>query len=445
MSSWNFTGVDFENMLEEPSWAFSHLFLNNNSEFILEAPKEEEKEFETIPLDNMYDGDDEDSNSESNESDLEDLLFQPEQETVPLDNMYDGDDDGSNSESNSDPNSASTSDLLLLLQHEEQQEQAQEQERNPPKPAHASKPPNSLRNRSDYPRGYSLDLQSPTPRFNTSSPIRKTVFLIGNTHEITQKGKESAPRILEAPRRKKRVPVSSLRVDVPCRPITDSTKGFPPNDSEKTDNEFVPNMLEGFETMNIGALRQDYETGEIVHPTEAQEFRCDMEKPEKFSMEPHWFHDTKYKRCWCIHCIQYRKTQSTGEQMEAHDFNYYCLCASCSKLYHKTVPEGQYCNCHNCADADVKEDECLTDQDEAFAKLQEQIQLQSSEGRIRDSEQIVTETSQKLPSDLLCEESITVASESNGGPSEFLSMIRENLWLNSDSSTVGDFNEEQTF
>ncbi|TGO18454.1 hypothetical protein BPAE_0383g00040 [Botrytis paeoniae] len=394
MSYWNFTGVDFDNMLEEPSWAFSHLPLNNSSEFILKAPKEGEEEFETIPLDNMYDGDEEDSN----EDDLDDLLLQ-------------------------------------LEQAEEQERLAQEHCSR----AKDSEQPNSLSNSSDYSQESSFNLQCPPSRINISSNIRQTTFVIGNSNEIEQKGKENAPRISEVPRRKKRVQVPSLRLDLPVR-IIDFAKVFSPNTSETLDNEFVPNMLEGFETMNFGELIQDYESGEILHPTEAQKFRCDIENPEKFSMEPHWFHDTKYTRCWCIHCIQYRKTQSTGEQMEAHDYNHRCLCSSCSELYHEALPKGRYCNCQNCTN--VNEDQGLTDQTEVSAELQKQIQLQSPERRIQDSEQLVTETSQKLPSDLLCEESTTVASESNGGPSKLLSMIRENLWLDSDSGTVGDFDEE---
>ncbi|KAF5870855.1 uncharacterized protein Bfra_009410 [Botrytis fragariae] len=394
MSSWNFTGVDFDNMLDEPSWALSHLPLNNSSEFILEAPKEGEEEFETIPRDTMYDGDEEDSN----EDDLDDLLLQ-------------------------------------LEQAEEQERLAQEHYSR----AKDSEQPNSLSNSSDYSQESSLNLQCPLPRINISSNIRQTTFVIGNSNEIEQKGKENAPRISEVPRRKKRVQVPSPRFDLPVR-IIDFAKVFSPNTSETMDNEFVPNTLEGFETMNFGELIQDYESGEILHPTEAQKFRCDLENPENFSMEPHWFHDTKYTRCWCIHCIQYRKTQSTGEQMEAHDYNYRCLCSSCSELYHEALPKGRYCNCENCTN--VNEDQGLTDQIEAFAELQKQIRLQSPERQIQDSEQLVTETPQKLPLDLLCEESTTIASESNGGPSELVSMIRENLWLDSDSGTVGDFDEE---
>ncbi|TGO84614.1 hypothetical protein BPOR_0485g00020 [Botrytis porri] len=390
MSSWNFTGVGFDNMLEEPSWAFSHLPLNNSSEFILEAQKEGEEEFETIPLDHMYDGDEEDSN----EDDLDDLLIQLEQQERLTQELYSR--------------------------------------------AKDSEQPNSLSNSSDYSRESSFNFQGPPPRINISSNIRQTTFVVGNNQDIEQKGKENAPRISEVPRGKKRVQVPLLKLDLPS-PI-DFGKVFSPKTSETTDNDFVPNMLEGFETMNFGELIQDYESGEILHPTEAQRFRCDIEDPEKFSMEPHWFHDTKYTRCWCIHCIQYRKTQSTGEQMEAHDYNYHCICSSCSKLYHETLPKGHYCNCRTCAN--VSEDLGLTDQNEAFAELQKQIQLQSPERQIQDSEQLVTETPQKLPSDLLCEESATIASESIGGPSELLGMIREHLWLDSDCSTIGDFDEE---
>ncbi|THV49269.1 hypothetical protein BGAL_0203g00030 [Botrytis galanthina] len=393
MSSWNLTGVDFDNMLEEPSWTFSHLPLNNSSEFILEAPKEGEEECETTPLDNMYDGDDEDSN----EDDLDDLLLQ-------------------------------------LEQAEELERLAQEHYSR----AKDSEQPNSLSNSSDYPQESSFNLQCPPPRINTSSNIRQTTFVIGNNYEFEQKGKENAPRISEVPRRKNRAQAPLLKLDLPS-PI-DFGKTFSPKTSETTDKGFVPNMLEGFETMNFGELIQDYESGDILHPTEAQKFRCDIETPEIFSMEPHWFHDTKHTRCWCIHCIQYRKTQSTGEQMEAHDFDYRCLCSSCSERYHEALPKGQYCNCPNCTN--INEDKDLTDQNEAFAELQKQIQLQSPEQRIQDSEQLVTETSQELPSDPPCMESTTVASEPDSGPSELLSMIRENLWLDSDSGTVGDFDEE---
>ncbi|KAF7948145.1 uncharacterized protein EAE97_003556 [Botrytis byssoidea] len=395
MSSWNFTDVGFDNMLEDPSWAFSHLPLNNSSEFILEAPKEGEEEFETIPLDDMYDGDDEDSNEE----DLDDLLLQ-------------------------------------LEQAEEQERLAHENYSR----AKDSEQPNSLSNSSDYSQESSFNLQCPPSRMNISSNIRQTTFVIGNNYEFEQRGKENAPRISEVPRRKNRAPASLLKLDLPS-PI-DFGKVFSPETSETMDNDFVPNMLEGFETMNFGELIQDYESSDILHPTKAQKFRCDIETPAIFSMEPHWFHDTKYNRCWCIHCIQYRKTQSTGEQMEAHDFNYRCLCSSCSELYHEALPKGQSCNCSSCTN--VNKDEDPTDQNKALAELQKQIQLQSPELRNQDSEQLVTDTSQKSLSDPPCKdkESTTVASESVGGPSELLNMIRENLWLDSDCDTVGDFDEE---
>ncbi|KAF7936934.1 hypothetical protein BELL_1069g00020 [Botrytis elliptica] len=392
MPSWNFTSVDFDNMLEEPSWAFSHLPLNNSSEFILEAPREGEEEFETIPLDNMYDGDVEDSN----EDDLDDLLLQLKQQERLTQELYSR--------------------------------------------AKDSEQPNSLSNSSDYSRESSFNLQCPPPRFNISSNIRQTTFVIGNSNDLDRKGKENAPRISEVPRRKIRAQAPLLELDLPS-PI-DFGKVFSPKTSETMDNNFVPNMLEGFETMNFGELIQDYESGDILHPTEAQKFRCDIENPEVFSMEAHWFHDTKNTRCWCIHCIQYRKTQSTGEQREAHDYDYRCLCSSCSELYHEALPEGTYCNCPDCKIANTDEDQGLTDQNEAFAELQKQIQLQSPEQRIQDSEQMVTETSPKLPSDPLYKDSTTVSSESDGSLSELLSMIRENLWLESDSGTVGDFDEE---
>ena len=383
MSSWNFTGVDFDNMLEEPSWAFSHLPLNNNSEFIPKTPEEGEEEFETIPLDDMYDADDE----------------------------YPSEDDLDN----------------LLLELEKQQRLSQELYSR----AKDSKQPNPPSNSSDYLQESSL--QYP-PRINVSSNIRQTTFVIANNREIERKGQENAPWISEVPLRKIRVQLPSLTLNLPS-PINFG-KAFSLDTSETMDKDFVPNMLEGFETMNIGELIQDYESGDILHPTEAQKFRCDIERPEVFSMEPHWFNDTKDKKCWCIHCIQYRKTQSTGEQMEAHDYNDRCLCSSCSELYHETLPEGCHCNCQNCVD--VNEDQGPTDQDEALAELQKQIQLQSPEQRIQDSEELVTETSQELPSDPLCEEFTTVVSELNGGPSELLSMVRENLWMNSDSDSDSD-------
>ncbi|KAF7890484.1 hypothetical protein EAF00_008799 [Botryotinia globosa] len=390
MSSWNFTDVAFDNMLEDPSWAFSHFPLNNSSEFILEAPKEGEEELEATPLDNMYDGDDEDSN----EDDLDDLLLQ-------------------------------------LEQAEEQERLAHECYIR----AKDSEQPNSQSNSSDYPQESSFNLQRPPPRINTSSNIRQTTFVIGNNYEFEQR--ENAPRISEVPRRKNRAQAPLLELDLPS-PI-DFGKVFSPKTSETMVNDFVPNMLEGFETMNLGELIQDYESGDILHPTKGQKFRCDIETPGIFSMEPHWFHDTKHTRCWCIHCIQYRKTQSTGEQMETHDFNYRCLCSSCAKLYHEALPKGQYCNCSNCTN--VNEDEDLTDQNKALAELQKQIQRQSPERRIEDPEQL-TDTSQKLLSDPLRKESTTVASESDGGPSELLGMIRENLWLDSDCDTACDSDEE---
>ncbi|CCD47348.1 hypothetical protein BofuT4_P005070.1 [Botrytis cinerea T4] len=336
MSSWNFTGVDFNNMLEEPSWAFSHLPLNNNSEFIPKTPEEGEEEFETIPLDDMYDADDE----------------------------YPSEDDLDN----------------LLLDLEKQQRLSQELYSR----AKDSKQPNPPSNSSDYLQESSL--QYP-PRINVSSNIRQTTFVIANNREIERKGQENAPWISEVPLRKIRVQLPSLTLNLPS-PINFG-KAFSLDTSETMDKDFVPNMLEGFETMNIGELIQDYESGDILHPTEAQKFRCDIERPEVFSMEPHWFNDTKDKKCWCIHCIQYRKTQST-------------------------------------------------DQDEALAELQKQIQLHSPEQRIQDSEELVTETSQELPTDPLCEEFTTVVSELNGGPSELLSMVRENLWMNSDSDSDSD-------
>ncbi|TEY24609.1 hypothetical protein BOTCAL_1374g00010 [Botryotinia calthae] len=388
MSSWNFTGVDFDNMLEEPSWAFSQLPLNNKSEFILKTPEEGEEEFETIPLDNMYDADDE----YLSEDDLDDLLLQLEQQERLSQELYSR--------------------------------------------AKDSEQPNSLSNSPDYLQEFSP--RCPPPIINISSNIRETTFVITNNREIERRGQENAPWISEVPLRRIRAQVPSLTLNLPS-PINFG-KAFSLITSETMDNDFVPNMLEGFETMNFGELMQDYESGHILHPTEAQKFRCDIERPEVFSMEPHWFNDTKDKKCWCIHCIQYRKIQSTGEQMEAHDYNDRCLCSSCSELYHESLPEGYHCNCQNCFD--VNEDQDFTDQNEALAELQKQIQLQSPERRIQDSEEFVTETSQELPPDPLCEESTTAASEPNGSPSELLSMVRENLWLNSDSDTAAEFDKE---
>ncbi|KAF7854773.1 hypothetical protein EAF04_010341 [Stromatinia cepivora] len=490
MTSWNFSGVDFNSMTELPTWAFSHLPLNEYAEFIGEVPKERDEE--PIPQDDMYDADDEGFDEDQFSRRIREIEEEEEPTHVVesiqawnyahLHSRIRQIKEEEREQKEEEPthvvesiqswNYAHLHSRIRQIKEEEREQKEEERLRQEQySQARDSEQPNSLSECSDYPQGSYLKLQEPPPRIDysqafrgntraeVSSPIHQSTFIFDNDKEIEIKAREKTPRISEVPRRNSRIEVSSLRLDQPP-PIIDFSKIFPQN----ARNEVSPpmdiqdeNKFAGFETMKFGELIFDYKVAPLLHPTRpAEVYRCDIEQPKFFSMQPHWFHDTEEKKCWCNNCIQYRKTRSTGKRLEAHDFDKWCLCSSCMEVWHENLAEGEYCNCQNCVDpnkAQALEEEreaeekealaelkALAELDEALAELQNP--LQSPEQEPPNSEQRIPEFSQKPPSDPHCEDPTTVMPESKEASSRLFNIIRENLWLDSDSETSFDFDAE---
>ncbi|KAJ8061621.1 hypothetical protein OCU04_009428 [Sclerotinia nivalis] len=440
MPSWNFSGVDFNSMTELPTWAFSHLPLNEYAEF--------------IPHVNMYDADDEGFNEDQLSRRIREIK-EEEEPTHVVDSIQSW---------NYPAASTHLQSRIQQLKEEEREQKEQKEEEEERirqelySQARDSEQPNSLSECSDYPQVTYLQLHEPLPRTDDSqvfhrntraglsSPIRQSTFTFTSDKEFEIKAKEKTPIISEAPRRKTRIGVSSLRLDQPP-PIIDFSKIFPQN----ARNEVSPpmdiqaeNKFPGFETMNFEKLIFDYEVAPLLHPTRPAEiYRCDIERPKHFSMEPHWFHDTEKKKCWCNHCIQYRETRSTGNQLEAHDFDKWCLCSRCMEIWHENLAEDEYCNCQNCvstnkAQALEEEKEALAELDDAlFAEIEKALAYFQNPLQLPEKppnlEQRIPESSQKLPSDPLCEDPTKVVPESKEGSSNLFNTIRENLWLDSDS------------
>lgn len=386
MTSWNFSGIDFDDMADLPSWAFEHLPLNENSEFILETPKEEE---EPSVSDNMYDADDEDSDEDDAgiNLDLNQLtrrIRQIKEQEGPT-QVWDALQSWNFAEA-----VAQLSLRIGQLEDEQQEEEREKRQRQEYSQARDNETTNSLSECSDYSQEHpGIFTRRRNRQYELfSPPIHPDILNIFDYEQV---------------------------------------EGF-----EIMDMELVPNALENFESMDIYELKLDYQIAPLLHP--AQSFPCDTQQPEIFSIEPHWFHDTSKEKCWCHHCIQYRDFQSTGKQLETHDFNQWCLCNSCMQFWHENLDENLWCNCQNCIDPN--EAEALTEENEALALLQNSLQSPSPEQEPQD---------QQSPSDPLCSDSTfnTVVDESKdvcSTSAELFNTVRENLWVDSDSSF--DFDEE---
>lgn len=414
--------MGLDEMTEAPAWSPSHppldFPLNNDGEFILESPKEEEGDT-TIYLDQLSRRIREIKEEEEEEEEATRVVNSFQTWNFPTVDTH------------------LHSRIRQIKEQEEEQKEEEEGLEQQYSRAIDSEQPNSLSDSSDYSQESLLKFyqSSPiidiskgfcqTPQIEGFAQIRQTVLVNPDEDKLEQKALEKVPRISEVPRRKSRNGVYSLKVNQPAPAFPTLYLGF------------IPNALEGFETMNIDKMVADYKIYPVLHPTNSAEvFRCDIEQPEDFNLEPHWFQDTEEKQCWCLNCIQYRKSLSTGKQPKKHDYNKWCLCSSCAEFEQHYLFADMNCNFPVCVDSDQAQ--ALAEEKEALTKLQNLLRSPIQESS--NSEQLVTEAPQKSPSDPLCADSTAGATETREGSSELFNMIQENLWLESESeSSESDF------
>lgn len=537
--------MDFNSITELPNWAILHLPLYEYAEFILKAPKDGGEE--STPQDNMYDADDEGFDEDQlhrriceikqeerthHVNSIQSWNFPPASTQLhPRIEQIKEEERKLREEEEERIHTHLHSRIQQIKEEERQQKEEEESERIRQEiysQAVDSEQPNSLSECTDYPARSHLPLREYFPRIDGSqhyqdntraelpSRIRRTTFAFSSEKEFEKIAEENTPMLSRAPRPKKRIERLSLKFDRSA-PFIDVSAIFPQNAEDKVSSPVdiqEENNFAGFETMNFAELIFDYEIAPLLYPTRlAEVYRCDVEEPKFFSLVPHWFHDTEFKRCWCIPCIQYRETLSTGKQLEAHDFDKWCLCRSCMDFWHKNFNEDDNCNCQDCVEkqkleekeadkkralaalkalvgvdgenflaeleeviarpqspfqspgqestdseqqlgekvalaelralADLDGEYLFAELEEARSKLQSPLQSQSPEQEAPDSEQLLPKSTQKLPSDPLCENPTTVVPVSKESSFDLFNTIRQHLWLDSDyysgSATSFDF------
>lgn len=433
MTTWDLPGMDFDDIADMPSWAYPQLPLNERGEFTLKNPEEDEE----VSLPNeMYDADDEISPSR--------YLFNKFSRKIPKGRKEEG---ASSMQSSDLPTSAQLHERICRIREQEAEREKERSIQEQHSQAKDSKRPYFLSQCPDYSQRSSLRLDKPPPRIDfaavfrqnpqteISSPIQSELLAIpdneeensdnsqGSPHKLDEISsirqttlvisnntiKASIPRISEVPHRKTRIRGSSSTIHRDVLVIAD-------NEDEETIS-----TLPGFETMNVDELVFDNK----VAPASSYLFACDIQRPKHFDLEPHWFHDTPERKCWCYHCIQHRKFQSTGKEPEKHDYNKWCLCTSCIEFWHEVLDVDGVCNCPHCKNRDKaqaiskeSEAQAIWEEKKALATLQNQLQSPPS--------------TQQPPRNLLCPDATAAASESQKLSSELFDVIRETLRYDSD-------------
>ncbi|KAB8292252.1 hypothetical protein EYC80_007994 [Monilinia laxa] len=503
MPPWDFTGMDFDDIADMPSWALLQLPLDENCEFILEAPEEDE---EVSHPSEIYDADDEETYPKLNH--LSRRIREIREE------------EGSSFMQSFEP--TTSAELHKRICEIRKREAEEDEERNiweQHSQARDSERPNFLSECPDYSQESSLRLDEPPPRIDFSGDFGRII-----QNNVSSLRFDRLPPRIDLPGDFGRIiqnDVSSLRLDRLPPKIdfsgdfgqiarTEISSPMPDNDDQNSDNspEYFPelyetssiresivvtsnrrirkgipklsatphrtprigvsspaihhdllviadnqngettSMLVGFETMNVDELISDYENSPKYYPIKPS--ISHIEGPKHFDLEPHWFHDTSKRKCWCYHCIEYRKIQSTGKQPETHDFNKWCLCTDCMEYWHEVLAIGYVCNCPNCkkrckAQATLKESDvaqAVSEEKEALATLQNQLQSPPTSQESQEPQQTVDASTQQqsLPN-TLCSDATTAASESQKLNFELFDIIRENLTFESESESESDSSE----
>ncbi|ESZ94340.1 hypothetical protein SBOR_5284 [Sclerotinia borealis F-4128] len=436
MTSWDFPGMDFDDMAALSAWAFPHLPLNENDEFILEAPKED-KEEELTPQDDMYDAEDEGSDSDEEDATMDKKLHHLTRRIQQIEAQGEAPTHFEFPRPSLDIEAA-------LAQVDARIQQIKEQgEVEAPIHFVFSLPSLDFEAALAQINARISRLEEERQREEELEERQHYQHSQANDNEITNSlsnCQDSSPRtpLEENPQTSSfSAPAPFTLSAAPPQPdilaILDPSTISQSSGFETMDCESEPNALPNFESMDISSLATDYLTTPSFHPSHV--FSCDTQEPSVFILEPHWFHDTATHTCWCHRCDRYREWQATGtSQLEAHDFDLWCLCPSCMETWHAALGEDDWCNCGDCVNAGID------------AGLRNQtLSPQSSREDSRVSDQVmIASPSQKSPLDPLCENSDAVvleeeeeeASTINVWSSELFTQVRENLWVVSDSGSI---------